>query len=558
MQRIVLTCTFLVLLGTASYTAGIGPAPEPVDQRSTVIAGSVPCIEWVADVLTFRLLCSFSWLDFFGPADFISLHANEAFDGDGAYTVDLSGITSFQGMFTSAANAVTESVAVSSVHTENGALAAHGGYIMRQNQSYYFLSSCSSTGEIGSLGSGGISGDYNSFASISCCYSSGDISGEGAGGIMGGFAVAVDVGRCDSSGSIGGKGAGGILGQFAGFEGDQDTEVRSASSTGLIHGEGSGGICGAYAGQGTTLKVLICRSSGNITGKGSGGLLGSHAAMEGDWLSISWGYTLGDVSGVDSGGIAGRSFGIETRLTISIEEVYVAGAVSGEGAAGITPSVASPTVVKHSVISSGSFVGDTSNVTDGDTLFTQGNTVGLDSIRGKLYSVDGEVVWETFPSPWIVEPGKLPSFGPFGPHQCLTKGNEATTPTILINNRPSGNASLLPCPNRQILVSILSDDEFDSTKINASSIRMGRQSLVEQEKGCKAQSTMKDRDVDRDGKSDFVFRCVGDTGMSIKNDSDRLVVTGNTDAGQNFETDVKVRIIGSQARREQLYALERK
>ena len=272
-----------------------------------------------------------TYSDVFNSNEYITLASTDTFDGQG-HTIDLSGVTGFQGLFDCSGGSTEERATIQNLGVLNGTLAWYAGYIVRQYQSYFDVSNCYSTGTIESY-AGGIAGyqaGHTGECTITNCYSTGTIKSY-AGGIAGnqaGESGECTITKCHSSGEIGHQ-AGGIAGQGAAWYNGKCT-ITKCHSSGEIKNS-AGGIAGSIAsGNNGTSIIENCYSSGTI-GKNAGGIVGTMAGINGE-CTITNSYSTGEI-GDNAGGIAGNKAGHSGECTIT--NCYSTGAI-GNQAGGIT------------------------------------------------------------------------------------------------------------------------------------------------------------------------------------------------------------------------------
>ena len=195
---------------------------------------------------------------------------------------------------------------------------ADAGWIARNyfKGSNNYIINCSSNGNIGGEGSGGIVGansSYGGFLALESCSSSGMIIGQGGGGIFGKNAYQAICNSCWSLGSILADDAGGIIGKDCYI-----CQITNSYSTGEIFGIRSGGI----AGTNSSIYCIILNSysTGNISGNYAGGICGSVYAS----IVIINCYTTGDKTGNNAGGILGYINNSDINIII-IQNCYVTG-----------------------------------------------------------------------------------------------------------------------------------------------------------------------------------------------------------------------------------------
>eukprot|EP01138_Halocafeteria_seosinensis_P000315 gb/GECG01000324.1/.p1 GENE.gb/GECG01000324.1/~~gb/GECG01000324.1/.p1 ORF type:complete len:657 (+),score=72.28 gb/GECG01000324.1/:1-1971(+) len=435
---------------------------EAADRRQDAIEGSLPCLEYNVTSKTFRLSCSFLWTNVFGVGsdkDFISLAANETFEGDAAFAIDLTGITQFEGMLSSMATSFADAPVIRHVHLENGSMSQQGGgserpgYIIRASQKFVIVEFCSSTGRIGPLGSGGIAGSRcggnGGHAVITNSWTTGDILGPNAGGIIGesgGSAGEILVEDCSSFGNIAGPQAGGIAGNaHASFT--DSSVIRRCFSMGEISGFSAGGIVGAQSGnQALIHDVSQCYSLGNITGNKAGGIAGAVSRT----LSISDSFSRGQISGSEAGGIIGANAGLGVS-NVALTNVYAAGSITSADGGGLFGSIDTSSgqiEVFFSVYSSGGagITGDGASLID----IANGNSDNLSSITGKLYHFGGTQRWVN--TTWLPLENSLPILVEVTqcPIDCVRavpgqpKPSSSSTPTATSSATPSVTMSSSP------------------------------------------------------------------------------------------------------------------
>jgi hypothetical protein len=216
-------------------------------------------------------------------------------NGNG-YTITVSGVTEFQGLFNSINNGGTvENLAVNAA---SSTLAANTGSIAATNNG--LIDHVSSNFAASASCSGGIVHTMSSSGAVSNSYTTGAISGMHAGGIVGGNAGISNLGsisNCYSSGAISGMYAGGIVGD------NNFGTIVNSYSTGVIAGIYNGGIAG-FHNQGT---ILNSYSTGAIIGDYAGGIAGTYNTG-----TITNSYSTGVVTGFVAGGINGYNSGSAT------------------------------------------------------------------------------------------------------------------------------------------------------------------------------------------------------------------------------------------------------
>lgn len=204
-------------------------------------------------------------------------------------TVDVSGVTGFQGLFQCLSTNTNSSLTVnnlglygtnSTLYQRNvgaiGGFQSSGWFI--QWQSTATVHNCFSTGALSVNNTGGIFGGLCS-GIATFCYSTGAITGGGVGGIFGTCAGKANAINCYSTGAIRGSGAGGIFGYSTNFKAPDANVTRliqnaiNCYSTGVINTANpnqSGGIYG-YIQNGGNYNAINCYSLGNITNSTTAG-----------------------------------------------------------------------------------------------------------------------------------------------------------------------------------------------------------------------------------------------------------------------------------------------
>eukprot|EP01138_Halocafeteria_seosinensis_P011346 gb/GECG01011589.1/.p1 GENE.gb/GECG01011589.1/~~gb/GECG01011589.1/.p1 ORF type:complete len:491 (+),score=53.25 gb/GECG01011589.1/:1-1473(+) len=400
------------------------------------------CIHYKSSENLFYLSCSFRWFDYFNASDFISLAANEVFDGRD-YEIDMDGITDFEGFIgiINSVSSLREAPIIKNVHMRNGATSVTGGFIIRPYQKFFFVDSCSSSGTISGLdgypfaGGGGIVGQEcaanGGHAVISNCYSTGNI-GYSAGGIAGRELAkqggAANVTNCHSYGIVEGRIAGGIVGRNAAMEGGK-VFVKGCYSKGDIVGRWSGGICGASPGV-SNGRVHIAKSfsTGDINGQQSGALAGAWSGSTRGNLFVKNAYSTGNLNGENTGGVCGGLAGHKSGYVL-IKNAYSSGLMRGTGVGGIIGSVdgvePGQVVVQYSVYNGGG-TGRT-NVDTEAGLITKdnSNSNNINDIYGKIYCHKhgcwDERIWRADPNgyPKLLLPKPKVKMPPNGQSQFL-------------------------------------------------------------------------------------------------------------------------------------------
>eukprot|EP01138_Halocafeteria_seosinensis_P004680 gb/GECG01004786.1/.p1 GENE.gb/GECG01004786.1/~~gb/GECG01004786.1/.p1 ORF type:complete len:857 (+),score=59.33 gb/GECG01004786.1/:1-2571(+) len=399
---------------------------EASDLRGNIINGLEPCFNYTRKLNLFQMNCSvLNWRDHGYKAHFhISLGANEAFEGGGDQAnnegnttniIDLRCISGFQGLIRIKDDVTTLDTApvIRNVHVRNGTIAEKGGFIVRQDQKYFVVHSCSSTGDITHRWAGGIcganSGEWGQI-SVSSSYSTGKMKGNAAGGIAG-FGVGrngiADISRCYSTGDME-KQAGGICGFSAGIYNGQLSISQSYSTGDIISGAvGSGGIVGSWAGnENGFVHIQECSSTGRIYAYGGGGITGYRAASSRGEVHIIDCYTRGDIAGRRAGGITGALTGGRGRGSsndcgdVYINNTYASGVTLHQNAGGIVGGINKKFKghiiwIQYSVYSgktSGKIIGN--DEYPENNLVMVGNSGYLANIRGQLYHYKGIRQWD--------------------------------------------------------------------------------------------------------------------------------------------------------------------
>ena len=276
------------------------------------------------------------------------------YDG-GRYTVTISGVTGFNGLFTGTNNAtITRLVVNSSSSTlasgkgwvadtdtgstfsfivTNGAISTNGGGIVGAGALDTTIEDSFTSGAIGS-GAGGLigkdGGKNRRTVTIRRSHSSGQIGSNGGGlaGYQSGSVVSsILVTDSYSTGDIGDNG-GGIIGGYWGLNGGL-VRLSRVFSTGAISGDGAGGLSGGYttanaSGVGDELQITDSYTTGAISGQRAGGLVGRDSGILGGTITISNSYTTGAITGLNSGGLVGQLS--STGAIITVSNSYTTGA----------------------------------------------------------------------------------------------------------------------------------------------------------------------------------------------------------------------------------------
>eukprot|EP01138_Halocafeteria_seosinensis_P011983 gb/GECG01012246.1/.p1 GENE.gb/GECG01012246.1/~~gb/GECG01012246.1/.p1 ORF type:complete len:781 (+),score=79.80 gb/GECG01012246.1/:1-2343(+) len=385
----------LVLLCLAATTVlSVSPAEASVlqassnDLRDNVQNGTEPCFEYFPTENLFRMKCPIlNWNDngYDGNA-YISLHANEVFDGKGNI-IELNGnVEDFHGLFKIVDDDIQSFDAVpliTNVHVKNGKTAKGGGFIVQAEQRYFIVDSCSSTGNITNNLAGGICGEKA--------------------GKDGGY---VKILKSYSTGRIKGSKGGGIAGARVGYIGGT-VKITQCYSTGTIEAPSAGGICADSASrENGHVYISESYSTGDINGDFSGGIVGEGAAVQNGEVNITDSYTRGDINGKKAGGITGTNTGgwnDDATGNVFITNTYASGAVipssvpSAGGLIGtIDDSARGVVEVLYSVYHGDNAVDKNivdSNNAENNVLCTRGNSGNLSDIRGQLYHYAGTQRW---------------------------------------------------------------------------------------------------------------------------------------------------------------------
>eukprot|EP01138_Halocafeteria_seosinensis_P008239 gb/GECG01008420.1/.p1 GENE.gb/GECG01008420.1/~~gb/GECG01008420.1/.p1 ORF type:complete len:485 (+),score=28.42 gb/GECG01008420.1/:1-1455(+) len=383
----------LIFLGTCWAVGG--------DLRSSIVAGREKCFNYVQPEGLIQLTCSrLEWTaSNYSSYSFITLESNEIFDGN-SNIIDLSGVTNFLGLFAVSRflQSFDDAPIVRNVRVEGGKTATFGGFLVRQQQRFFIIDSCSSTGTISRGGGicGQESGHNNGQIKILNSHSSGPIEGSGGGiagerlGFNGGI---VNISNCFSTGKIDG---GGISGFGTGRDRGQ-VYIERSYSTGEIAGTEAGGIVGSHAAfVGGLVFIQQCYSSGEILGRRSGGISGASTGESEGQVCIVNSYSNGTIKGRGSAGICGGTTGGRGG-TVLIRSSYAsgytrAGASRGTDSGGIIAKISDGalTVTITCSLSGAPLV--ESNA-DKLSVNSTGNSNNLDNVRGKLYQCDSTRQW---------------------------------------------------------------------------------------------------------------------------------------------------------------------
>lgn len=202
---------------------------------------------------------------------YMALGAGETFDGNN-HTIDMSYDVYFGGLFTTSGTSIETGSVVKNLGVLGGTIT--GGAVIKNNQGFFTVEYCYSTGDIDDR-VGGICGRQCNSALITNCYSTGLI-GTYAGGITGvecgSYSNSIEITNCYSTGAIG-LFAGGITGYLSGRS-SGSCIVSNCYSTGPI-GTLAGGIAGYGSGIATGFFIVTnCYSTGDI-GDDAAGIVGT-------------------------------------------------------------------------------------------------------------------------------------------------------------------------------------------------------------------------------------------------------------------------------------------
>ena len=400
-----------------------------IDLRPSIMHGYEPCFTYIADENLFRLSCKqLMWNDTYTNEHVISLKANEIFDGDchggslgeNTAVIDLAGMTDFLGFITINDDVLSfdQAPLIKNVHVVNGTTGDDGGFIVRKQQRFFVMDSCSSSGEISGSNSGGLCGRHSGCKhgkiKIVNSHSTGEIAGSHAAGITGNLLAEVNgtanITNCYATGHISGTMAGGISGGWTARQSGQVFIVRCYFTGNMFGGWRNGGIVGEVpAAFGGFVYIDQCYTTGEIRGDESGGIAGAVAATNEGVLHIRNCYSRGSINGSFAGGITGRNTGGQRAGSVQwpsgdviISDSYASGKViKGGGLIGGIHNEATGTIeVTHSVYNGTSNTamigGDNSQIAPNST----GNSGNLLDIQGRIPSAWSDTIWnatEQFP-----------------------------------------------------------------------------------------------------------------------------------------------------------------
>eukprot|EP01138_Halocafeteria_seosinensis_P009422 gb/GECG01009629.1/.p1 GENE.gb/GECG01009629.1/~~gb/GECG01009629.1/.p1 ORF type:complete len:2167 (+),score=175.40 gb/GECG01009629.1/:1-6501(+) len=319
-------CAWLVFDGVVATGQG-------GDLRDYIIGGNAECIHYDSTFRMFYMNCSITWTDTYDEEGFISLGANETFEGND-HEVDLGGAVT-QGIFETNVKTLasfSEAPLIRNLRTTGGIVEQGGGFLMKKSQRYFRIHSCSSSGTVEGGGGGicGMESGSEGRIEIIGCHSTATLERK-AGGISGAYTarnggVAL-IQNCSFSGTLGGTNTGGICGSHTGANGGLVSITRSFS-TSDIQGEGSGGIVGTRVGDGSGFVFIgQCYSFGNIGGTNAGGITGSHTSSFDGYVLIKESYSHGTSQATGTGGICGAEAGGFGFLFVI--DSYAAGGATG-------------------------------------------------------------------------------------------------------------------------------------------------------------------------------------------------------------------------------------
>jgi Domain of unknown function (DUF4347) len=282
----------------------------------------------------------------------------------GNKTVDVSGVTNYQGLIQNGTTLVNgfSNITVTNINTKitgTTTLASQAGYIC---QSYFCKGSfgtntimnCTNSGPVSGNYTGGITGYRGAYLSVGTnkitnCSNNGNVIGQSAGGIAGFyFAESTTAGstntisNCTNSGPVSGPNAAGIAGSYFAISSSGTNKISDCSNNGIISGPGAGGIAGYNFAQSTTAgstnTIERCLNTRDVSGNSSGGIAGPTCfRFSAGTNTISNCSNNGNISGQAAGGISGEQFAQSTTAgsTNTIERCSNSGNISGPSAGGI-------------------------------------------------------------------------------------------------------------------------------------------------------------------------------------------------------------------------------
>lgn len=188
--------------------------------------------------------------------EYINLGPNDIFDGNN-FSIDLDNNT-ITGLFATSGTSISSCSIVRNLGLLNGETDTNAGFFIKEQQSYFFVEKCYSTGNI--------TGDYSG----------------GIAGMSSGAYEECKIKQCYSTGDISGTSAGGIAGSSFGYNTSKPCTIEESYSIGNIIGNYSGGIVGSSAGHTGMAYILNCFSTGTqSTNSNSGGIAGGSSGMSG-------------------------------------------------------------------------------------------------------------------------------------------------------------------------------------------------------------------------------------------------------------------------------------
>jgi hypothetical protein len=355
------------------------------------ITNDTPSSGYLPILFTTNITFSTSTSQYFSCKSSKIQFGSQSTNADGSIpTITISGITGFLGLIrngisgagqTGYANILVFNLSIifSSSTLANGGGMIGQGYYARGVTGCYIIN-CNSNGAISTL-SGGIVGQYaasnNGNLTILGCYSLGAISDNGAGGIVGVYSCyqggTLLIDRCYSTGTIA-VNAGGIAGYY--------------TATGNL---------------GNTADVTIQNSFslGNITGGDSGGIVGISAANAYGSLTITKCYSRGNIS-ANAGGIVGGSAGNGTTGSVTVTNCYSTGSINSTGG-GIFARNYTSTALAYNCYTSGSgstggiYYNSTNDNVQGSGNYSEANNSGSgwndSNASAKLTGVSNNITW---------------------------------------------------------------------------------------------------------------------------------------------------------------------
>jgi len=214
---------------------------------------------------------------------FLDTATGVVFDGQNN-TIDISGISGFQGLFGCYSD--------TSLYVKNLTITATNS-CLGEGQGWFF-------------------GPYITYPVIVNCVNYGPITGNYCGGFFGEYAAWTFAINCTNRAEVCGPYSGGIYATNAGAE--VFAVAISCTNKGAILGEGAGGIFGDSAGENYGAAFAInCVNRGNINESAcnAGGIIGSGAGLNNGRVLADSCENHGDLYGLSSGGIFGAGGGYE-------------------------------------------------------------------------------------------------------------------------------------------------------------------------------------------------------------------------------------------------------